>query len=128
LINGFTGGFSFEEVPEDSLGADSENNLYVLQTNNSLGMQKYFVEPASYTIQRYNYLDKNNKSLVEVNYSNYQEETYAGKYIYVPATIKIKNPPSKQTVYVDYVNKEVNKKDLNFKVKIPKSAKIIRWD
>jgi len=128
LINGFTAGFNFEESPDDSTGANSENNLYVIQTDNSHGKQKYFVEPARYTIQRYNYLDKDNKSLVEVNYSNYQKESSAGKNVYIPATIKIKNPPSKQTVYVDYVNKEINKKDLTFKIKIPKSAKIVKWE
>lgn len=128
LINGFTAGFNFDDNPDDSNGAASENNLYVIQQDKSNGKQKYFVEPARYTIERYNYVDNNNKSLVEVNYSNYQEETFAGKNVYVPATIKIKNPPSKQSVYVDYVNKEINKKDLTFIIKIPKSAKVIKWE
>lgn len=128
LISGFTGGFSFEENPDDSTGATSENNLYVIQLNDSKGKQKYFIEPSGFTIQKYNYLDNNNKSLVEVNYSNYQEEYSSGKNINFPAAIKIKNPVNRQTVYVDYINKEINKKDLTFKIKIPKSASFIKWE
>jgi outer membrane lipoprotein-sorting protein len=128
LINGFTGAFSLDESPDDSTGANSENNLYVIQSNNSKGKQKYFVEPSRFTIQKYNYLDNNNMSLVEVDYSSYQEESAAGKNVNFPAAIKIKNPINKQTVYVDYVNKEINKKGLTFKIKIPKSASIIKWE
>lgn len=128
LINGFTAGFSFKESPEDSSGADSENNMYVLQLNVDNLKQKYFVEPSKYTIQKYGSYDNNNSSLVEVNYSNYTEESVADKSVNFPTTIKIKNPSKKQSVYVDYINKEINKKDLSFKIKIPKSAKVIKWN
>ncbi len=128
LINGFTGGFNLESSPDDSAGADSENQMYVIQSINEQGNQKFYVDPAVFTIQRYNFFDKNNSSVVEVYYSNYQEESAAGKIVNFPATIKINNPSKKQSVYVDYVNKQINKKDLSFRMKIPGSAKIIRWE
>ncbi len=128
LISGFTGGFNFDNSPEDSSQAASENSFYVLQSDKSGGKQKFYVEPGRFTIQKYNYLDEKNTSLVEVNYSNYQEESVAGSYVNFPGTIKIKNPTKKQSVYVDYINKEINKRDLSFKVKIPKSAKVVKWD
>ncbi|MCC7158820.1 MAG: DUF4292 domain-containing protein [Ignavibacteria bacterium] len=128
LISGFTGGFNFENIPDDSSHAASENNFYVLQSDKTGGKQKFYIEPGRFTIQRYNYVDEKNTSIVEVNYSNYQEESVAGNYVNFPVTIKIKNPTKKQSVYVDYVNKEINKRDLSFKVKIPKSAKVIKWE
>jgi outer membrane lipoprotein-sorting protein len=128
LINGFTGGFNFPENEEDSSGADSENNLYVIQQNTQGSTQKYFVEPAKYTIKKYNSFNSKNETVVEVNYTNYTEESVTDKYVNFPTGIKIKNPSKSQTVYVDYINKEINKKDLTFKMKIPKSAKVIKWE
>jgi outer membrane lipoprotein-sorting protein len=127
LINGFTGGFNFPESDGDSTGADSENNLYVIKLDNHGSTQKYFIEPSKYTIKKYNSFDSNNQTVVEVNYSNYTEESTANKYVNFPTGIKIKNPSKSQTVYVDYINKEINKKDITFKMKIPKSAKVIKW-
>jgi len=127
LISGFTAGFSFPDSPDDSIGATSENNLYLIQLKDSKGKQKYLVEPIAFTIQKYNYIDNNNSSIVEVNYSNYHEESAAGKNVNFPAAIKIKNPLNRQTVYVDYKNTEINKKNLTFTIKIPKSASIIKW-
>jgi hypothetical protein len=128
LINGFTGAFEFENKPEDSLSANSEENFYILNVDKSDGRQKYFIEPLKYTIKKYSYLDNDNKSIVEVDYSNYQEVQLTDKSVVFPTTIKIKNPPKKQTVYVDFVNKKINKQDLSFKVKYPKSAKVVKWD
>ena len=40
----------------------------------------------------------------------------------------IKNPQKSQSVYIEYINKEINKKNISFKMKIPKSAKVIKWN
>lgn len=128
LISGFTGSFSFQDQPEDSTSADSEKNLYVIRESGLEGNRAFYVDPSSYTIQRYKSIDANNSTLVEVNYSKYNEESASGKNIYLPSVIKIKNPGKKQTVYVDYVDKVINKRNLTFKMKIPKSAKIIEWE
>lgn len=124
LINGFTGGFSLPENQNDSIGAESENNLYIV-TN---GPQKFLIEPNRFTVQKYNSFDGNSKTIVEVNYSSYSEESAGTSYVNIPTSLKIKNPSKSQTVYVDYLNKEINKKDLTFKMKIPKSAKVIKWE
>ena len=63
-----------------------------------------------------------------MNYSNYFEENASGKTVYFPSSIKINNPGKKQSVYVDYVNKTFNKSDIKFSIKIPKSAKVTKWD
>jgi len=128
LINGFTGSFSFNNNDDDSVFAIVENDSYLIQNSKSEGTEKFYIEPSAYNIHRYKFVSKENKSLIEVDYSNYQEESVAASKVYFPNHIKIKNPEKSQTVYVEYVNKEINKKDLSFKMKIPKSAKIIKWN
>lgn len=128
LINGFTGGFTFPDYNNDTTGAESENNLYIIQTSENDLTRKYFIEPNKFTVNKYNSFDKDNKIIVEVNYSAFSEESAGSLYAQLPTSLKIKNPSKSQTVYVDYINKEINKKDLSFKMKIPKSAKVIKWE
>jgi hypothetical protein len=127
LLSGFSGGFILGSEPNDSGFAESENGFYTILSEQSSGSLKYYVDPSLFTVYRYNKSDNNNKTVVEVNYSNYFEELASGKHFYFPANIKINNPGKKQSVYVDYTNKSFNKNDLKFTVKIPKSAKIIKW-
>ena len=128
LLSGFSGGFIFENSSIDSVTADSEKGLYTIKTNSTPGIQKYYIDPSIYTVNKYNSFDGNNKSVVEVDYSNYFEENASGNTVYFPSSIKIRNPEKKQSVYVDYVNKSFNKQDLKFTIKIPKSAKVTKWD
>ncbi len=127
LISGFSGGFIMNSEVNDTNMADSENGLYTISSAGTESTMKYFIDPALFTVYRYNKSDNNSKTIVEVNYSNYFEELASGKRFYFPANIKINNPGKKQSVYVDYLNKTFNKPDLKFTVKIPKSAKIVKW-
>lgn len=128
LLSGFSGGFIFENNSIDSVTADSEKGFYTIKTNSTPGIQKYYIDPSIYTVNKYNSFDGNNKTVVEVDYSNYFEENASGNTVYFPSSIKIRNPEKKQSVYVDYVNKSFNKQDLKFTIKIPKSAKVTKWD
>lgn len=127
LISGFSGGFFLGNESNDSNYAESENGFYTISTSEAGNSMKYYIDPVLYTVYRYNKLDKNEKTIVEVNYNNYFEELASGKKFYFPANIKINNPGKKQSVWVDYQNQNFNKTDLKFTVKIPKSAKIINW-
>lgn len=131
LISGFTGSFSFEESADDSTTADSEKNLYVIRNDGADGSKLFYVEPSGfsgYSIHKYKSIDVNSSTQVEVNYSKHSEERAGGRSVLLPSVIKINNPGKKQTVYVDYVDREINKKNLTFKMKIPKSAEVIEWD
>jgi len=128
LLSGFSGGFMLHENIIDTLNAESENGLYTVYAPREPGTQKYFIDPAIFTVQKYNSYDENKKTVVEVNYGNYFEESASGKTVYFPSSIKINNPEKKQSVYVDYVNKTFNKSDIKFNIKIPKSAKVTKWD
>lgn len=128
LLSGFSGGFILSENNLDTLSAGSENGLYTIYAPREPGAQKYFIDPSIYTVQKYNSIDENQKTIVEVNYGSYFEENASGKSVYFPSSIKINNPGKNQSVYVDYVNKTFNKSDLKFSIKIPKSAKVTKWD
>jgi uncharacterized protein DUF4292 len=128
LINGFTASFSFNDADNDSAFADCENDNYLIRNKRDDGTEKYYIEPAFCRISKYKLVNSNDKALVEVDYSAYQEESVSASKIYFPYNVKIKNPDKSQTVFVEYINKEINKKGLTFKMKIPKSAKVVKWN
>ncbi len=128
LINSFSGSFYFEDEEQDSINAASENNSYVLQVNKEYVKKKYFIEPYSYVINTYSVYDRKDKMLLEVDYSKFEDEKTDSGNVNFPNQIIINRPDSKQTVWLTYESKELNKKNLSFKIKYPKSAKIIRWD
>jgi len=128
LLNSFSGAFYFENEEQDSIDAASENSSYVLQVNKDFGKKKYFIEPATYVVNTYSVYDNKNKKLLEVNYTNFGIESVTSGTVNFPNQITINKPDTKQTVWLIYDGKELNKKNLNLKIKYPKSAKIIRWD
>lgn len=128
LLSGFSGGFVLVDSDKDSLDAGSENGLYTITAPRKPGTQMYYIDPTLYTVQKYNSLDEYQKTIVEVNYGNYFEENASGRTVYFPSSIKINNPGKKQSVYVDYINKTFNKSDIKFSIKIPKSAKVTKWE
>jgi outer membrane lipoprotein-sorting protein len=128
LINSFSGAFYFENEEQDSIDAASENNSYVLQVNKEYGKKKYFIEPYSYVVNTYSVYDNKNRQLLEVNYSKFESESILSGTVNFPSQITINKPDTKQTVWLVYEGKELNKKNLSFKIKYPRSAKIIRWD
>jgi len=128
LINGFTGSFVLSENADDSLNADIEKNNYLIKNLKNDTVEKFYIEPGLFRLQKYNVVGARNESLIEVYYSDYQEEFVSASKVYFPYNIKIKNPQKSQSVYIEYINKEINKKNLSFKMKIPKSAKFVKWN
>ena len=128
LINSFSGAFYFENEEQDSIDAASENNSYVLQVNKDFGKKKYYIDPNTYVVNTYSVYNNKHKQLLEVNYSKFEIESVSTGTINFPNQITINKPDTKQTVWLIYEGKELNKTDLSFIIKYPKSAKIIRWD
>jgi hypothetical protein len=128
LINSFSGSFYFDDEEQDSIDAASENNTYVLQVNKEFVRKKYFIEPYTYVVNTYSVYDNKNKHLLEVNYSKFDDEYVSAGSVNFPNQITINKPDTKQKVWLIYDGIELNKKGLSFKIKYPKSAKIIRWD
>jgi hypothetical protein len=102
--------------------------MYVLNVSNSGGLERYFIEPTSFSIKQYKLFGIDNKQKLDVGYSNYTSEQADGKVMNFPNKIVIKNPEKQQQVFLDYDSKEINKKDIYIRIKVPKSAKIIKWN
>jgi len=128
LINGFTGSFMLNESDTDSLNAEVEKNKYLVQNKKAGVTEKYYIEPILYRLNSYYVVNGSNESLIEVYYSDYQDESLSIGSVSFPHYVKIKNPQKSQSVFIEYINKEINKRDLTFRMKIPKSAKVIKWD
>jgi hypothetical protein len=128
LINSLSGSFYFKENSEDSLNAGSEDNSYVLQVTGENMKKKYFISPNMFVINKYGVFDNNNHSEFEVTYSKFKIETVDSDTIYFPNQIEIHRPDKKQTLWLYYDDKEINKKKLVFHIKIPSSAKLIKWE
>jgi outer membrane lipoprotein-sorting protein len=128
LINSFSGSFHFIEQTGDSLDARSEDNSYIIESSDVSGISKYLVQPISFAVNSYNVYDPGGKLMLEIYYSKYTVESISGSDVNFPNSIKINKPDKKQTVWLDYDSKEINKKNITFKIKIPKSAKLIKWE
>ncbi|MGH2575479.1 MAG: DUF4292 domain-containing protein [Ignavibacteria bacterium] len=128
LLNSFSASFNFIGEQEDSLDAKSENNNYIIQIISKNGMKKFLIEPKDFFINKYGVYDNNSITKLEVFYSNYRVESISSGQINFPNQIKITKPDKEQTVWLYYESKTINKKNLSFKIKIPTSARIIKWE
>ena len=89
---------------------------------------RYFISPDIFVINKYGVFDNNNQPEFEVTYSKFKIESVASDTIYFPNQIEIHRPDKKQTLWLYYDDKEINKQKLAFHVKIPASAKLIKWE
>lgn len=128
LMNSLSGSYTFNSQNEDSIFALIENQNYIILEDEGLFKIKYFIEPESYNLTGYNILDKKNKKLLEVNYNKYNSEKTSKGWVNFPGNIKIYNPEKKQRIWLDYDSKTINKTNLRFNIKVPKSAKVVKWD
>jgi len=123
FINGFSGSYNFLDTNSQnySLGK-SEDNL-VLTQKTAEETKKYYLDPVKRYITQYKVYDMQGKEKMIVEYNNYtQEDGY-----YFPNKIKISRTESSEYVFLDYSSKELNKGYLGYKIKYPKSAKVIQW-
>lgn len=124
LINSFSGSFSFEENTDDSVEARQSEGNYLIQVRHNLQKKNYYVEPFNYSMSRYNVTDENEKKLLEVQYSKFS----IIENINFPNEINISKPDKNQKIYLSYEQRELNKKDISFRIKYPKSAKVTKWN
>jgi outer membrane lipoprotein-sorting protein len=123
FINGFSGSYNFIDTNSQNFSlARNEDNL-VLTQKTSEETKKYFLDPEKRYIRQYNVYDKEGKEKMVVEYSNFSEENG----YYFPNKIKISRTASSEYVFLDYSSKELNKGYLGYKIKYPKSAKVIEW-
>lgn len=128
LMSAISGSISLSNDSTDETNAMMENENYVIQENDGVFKKKFLIDQTSYALNSYLLFDNKNNKLLEVNYSKYNLESEKKENIYFPGKIKIYKPDKEQTVWVDYDSKQINKDNITFKIKVPKSAKEIKWN
>lgn len=123
FINGFSGSYNFIDTNSQNFSLSRIEDNLVLTQKTSEETKKYFLDPYKRYIKQYTVLDNSGKEKMVVEYNNYTEEDG----YYFPNKIKISRAASSEYVFLDYSSKELNKGYLGYKIKYPKSAKVIQW-
>lgn len=123
FINGFSGSYNFTDTNSQNFTLSKVENDLVLIQKTPDETKKYFLDPVKRYIRKYNVYDKDGKEKMSVEYNSFTEE----EGFYFPNKIKISRTSSSEYVFLDYSSKELNKGYLGYKIKYPKSAKIIQW-
>jgi hypothetical protein len=126
LINSFSGSFLFPMDENDSMLSRTEQNYYLLFSGTEERITKYYIEPSTFLISKY-MIVSNGETVLDVEYSKYEHEQVFGMDIYFPNQINISRPDTKQKMWLSYSSKEINKENLSFRLKVPKSAKETQW-
>jgi outer membrane lipoprotein-sorting protein len=126
IINGFSGTFFFNNISSDNSELKTEENKYLLITKDDSNkeIKMYWIDPDDFYITKYIITDYNKKVLLEMEYLDYNYRDG----VHFPNRIAISKPQDNQYIWLDYMIKSFNSKDLTFKFKIPGSAKVIYWD
>lgn len=123
FLEGFTASYSFADTNSQnySLSPKGDNLLLVQKTADET---KFFtIHPMKKYVIQYKVTDRDGKEKMIVEYENYSEENG----YFFPNKIKISRTASSEYVFLDYSSKELNKGYLGYKIKYPKSAKVIEW-
>lgn len=127
LINGLTGGFRFQVEPGDTMKAKVEERNYIIENYISSGYEKFHIAPDIY-LKKYEFKNLNGTALLETDYSAHVREEISKTALDFPRKISIKNKTLKQSVYMEYENVSLNNEEIMFSIKIPSSAKQLKWD
>ena len=123
VLNGFTDSFILES-PDKGTTLKATDDGYLLTYVGVTQTRKILVDPQNYTIKKYSVYEPDGKIKMEAEYSMFTEE----KNFSFPNKINISKPLTKEYVQLTYTKKDFDVNSLNYKLKIPKSAKVKNWD
>ncbi|CAN5484054.1 hypothetical protein BH10BAC5_BH10BAC5_24770 [soil metagenome] len=123
ILNGFTDSFILPE-PDDKTILKAVDDGYLLIFTDDSGIKKVIVDPQNFTIKKYSVYEPDGKIKMEAEYSLFSEEN---NYFF-PNKINISKPLTKEYLQLTYTKKDFNSGSLNYRIKIPKSAKITHWN
>jgi hypothetical protein len=101
-----------------------DKNLYILKISENEKTKLFWVNPKYYYVEKYEIQDKDGKSKLKIDYTDFTPVNN----IYFPGNVYITNPVEKQNLWLSYGKKSFNSNRLKFKLRIPKSAKIVTWE
>lgn len=123
ILNSFSGKFTFndDKYKEVKINADGNNYIIILTFDNET--RKYWVDKDNFYVTRLKTMDTKGDTKVEIVYDNF----YEANDIFFPKKITINRPRENQNIWLSYSKEEFNREKLSYKLKIPKSAKLITW-
>ena len=124
LLSGYLSSYNFSDTSSENCKVSRDKDLYYLIINLQSRILKYSVNPSNFYIEKYEIFDTTGNLKLQISYSDFEFD----KNIYSPRNIYLTNPTEKQNLWISYEKKVFNKNRLNFKITIPRSARIINWD
>jgi outer membrane lipoprotein-sorting protein len=124
LLNGYACSFYFSDTSSVNSEVIKDKNSYLLKITEQDQTKIYYVNSNSYYIEKYETYDKSGKIKLQIEYNEFESD----KNVFSPNNIYITNPSEKQNLWITYNKKIFNKNRLKFKLKIPKSAKVVNWE
>lgn len=126
ILSAYSGTFILENANESNsvVSADEGQHLLIVDAEGT-EQQKYWIDPERFYVTKYAIHDKAaKKDKLIIQYS----EFITSEGIYFPKKIDISKPDEKQFVYLTYSEYDFNENKLDYRLKIPKSAKVTEWD
>jgi outer membrane lipoprotein-sorting protein len=124
LMDGYSGSFHFADTTSVNSEVGYDKNLYLLKITEQDNTKKFWVNPKFFYIEQYEIIDNAGKTKLKIEYSEFCLE----KNIFFPNSIYITNPNEKQNLWLSFSKNVFNNNRLKFKLKYPKSAKIVTWE
>lgn len=123
ILNSFSGRFSFNDENYNDINVTSEEDNYIVTLSLGNEIRKYWVDKDNFYVTRLKTMDSNGGTIIEIIY----EDFYEKDDIYFPKKISINRPKEKQNIWLTYYKEKFNNNKLTYKIKIPKSAKLVNW-
>lgn len=123
LVNAFSGKFTFNDDSYNDAVISKEDGNYVVSLKSGDEKKKYWIDSRNYYVTKIGTYDAQNNPKIEIMYANFYEKDG----IHFPKNITINRPKEKQNIWLNYSKEEFNNSKLNYRLKIPKSAKQINW-
>lgn len=124
LICGYSCSYHFADTSSLNSEVKYDKSLYLLKISENGKTKMLWINPKYFYVEKYELLDNSGKTKLKIEYSDFTSENN----IFFPGNIYITNPIEKQNLWISYGKKVFNNNRLKFRLKIPKSAKIINWE
>ncbi len=123
LVNALSGNFMITNYDSSDYKVMTMGDKYLLEQKTDNSTYRYYINSDYYYIERIQELDKLGKLNLEIKY----EQFYTNSGVYFPKKVIITRPKEKQYIWVTYTSEQINPGKLKYRMKIPGSAKRVRW-
>ncbi|MEP7146812.1 MAG: DUF4292 domain-containing protein [bacterium] len=123
MLNAFSGKFAIGNETYDETTVSRAGMNYLVTLKKKDDIKKYWINSEDFYVTKFGSYDNEGNTKIEIAYENF----YQKDEIFFPKKISITRPKENQNIWLNYSNEKFNNNRLNFKLKIPKSAKQVKW-